>query len=57
VCSFAIKKGGRGRAKRGFIIDRKVERDKRRSKLNIRKENDEIVWCNMEISKERLGMV
>jgi len=57
VCSYAIRKGDRGRAKGGFLIDRKVEGDKRRSKLNIRKEDEEMVWCNMEIGKESIGMI
>jgi len=57
VCSYAIRKGDRGRAKEGFLIGRKVERDKRRSKLNIRKENEEMVWCNMEIGKESISMI
>jgi len=56
-CGYAIRKGGRGRAKGGFLIDRKVEGDKRGSKLNIRKENEEMIWCNTEISKESLDMI
>jgi len=34
-----------------------VEGDKRRSKLNIRKENEEMMWCNMEIGKENISMI
>jgi len=57
VCSYAIRKGGRGKAKEGVLISKKVERDKRGRKLNIRKKNEKMVWCNMEIGKESLDMI
>jgi len=57
MCGYAIRKGSRGRAKGGFLIGRKIEGDKRGSKLNIRKENEEMIWCNTEIGKESLDMI
>jgi len=57
VCSFARRGGSRGRTKRGFLIGKRVEEDKRGCKLNIRKENEEMVWCNMEMRKESLGII
>jgi len=56
-CSFASRKGSRGRAKGGFLVGKKMEGDKRGSKLNIRKENEEMVWCNMYIGKESLDII
>jgi len=56
-CNFVRRKGGRGRAKGGFLIGRRVERDKSGNKLNIKKENEEMVWCNMETGKESVDMI
>jgi len=57
VCSFSRRGGGRGRAREGFLIGKIVEGDNRGSKLNIRKEKEEMVWCNVEMRKESLGIM